>query len=44
MGASIFVNAAVIRAYTHSEVTWQWWEMPKGFPVVVNNSIKVFLL
>jgi hypothetical protein len=26
MGASIFFTAAMIRAYSHSEVTWQWWD------------------
>jgi hypothetical protein len=27
MGASIFFTAAMIRAYSHSVVTWQWWDV-----------------
>jgi hypothetical protein len=27
MGALIFFTAAMIRVYSHCEVTWQWWDV-----------------
>jgi hypothetical protein len=26
MGSSIFFTAAMIHAYSHSDITWQWWD------------------
>jgi hypothetical protein len=37
MGTSIFFIAAMIRAYSHSEVTWQWWDLKARIIAAVKN-------